>query len=85
MEITVNVPEQYLIDTDPGEFGQRMKLATALIMFQSGQISAGAACELAGVDRWTFAAECARHDIPLVEYEPGELEEEVQRLGAAIR
>lgn len=84
MQITVNVPEQYLVDTDPGEFGQRMKLSTAILMFQSGQISAGAACELAGVDRWTFAAECARHDIPLIDYDPGELEEEVQSLRASL-
>jgi predicted HTH domain antitoxin len=85
MQITVDVPEQYMIDSDPGEFGQRMKLSTALLMFQEGKISAGAACELAGIDRWTFAAECARHDIPLIDYEPGELEEEVQKLVPHIR
>jgi predicted HTH domain antitoxin len=80
MQITVDVPEQYMVDSNPGEFGRRMKLSTALLMFQSGKISAGAASELADVDRWTFAAECARHDIPLIDYDPGELDEEVQRL-----
>jgi predicted HTH domain antitoxin len=85
MRITVDVPEQYMVDSNPGEFGQRMKLSTALLMFQSGQISAGAASELAGVDRWTFAAECARHNIPLVDYDPGELDEEIQRLRPQIR
>ncbi|HEU4884407.1 MAG TPA: UPF0175 family protein [Longimicrobium sp.] len=85
MQITVDVPEQYMVDSDPGEFGQRMKLSTALLMFQSGRISAGAASELAGVDRWTFAAECARHNIPLIDYEPGELDEEIQRLRPQIR
>jgi predicted HTH domain antitoxin len=85
MQITVDVPEQYMVDSDPGEFGQRMKLSTALLMFRSGQISAGAASELAGVDRWTFAAECVRHNIPLVDYEPGELDEEIQRLRPQIR
>jgi predicted HTH domain antitoxin len=79
MQITVDVPEQYMVDSNPGEFGQRMKLSTALLMFQSGQISAGAASELAGVDRWVFAAECARHNIALIDYEPGELDEEMQR------
>lgn len=85
MQITVEVPEQYMVDSDPGEFGQRMKLSTALLMFQDGQISAGAACELAGIDRWAFAAECARHSIPLIDYEPSELEEEVRRLQPRIR
>lgn len=81
MQITVDVPEQFMVDSDPDEFGQRMKLSTALLMFQDGKISAGAACEPAGVNRWAFADECARHNIPLVDYEPGELEEEVRLLG----
>lgn len=85
MEITVEVPEQYMVDSDPEEFGRRMKLSTALLMFQSGQISAGAASELAGVDRWAFAAECARHDIPLIDYDSGELEEEIRRLRPPTR
>lgn len=68
-----------MVDSTPGEFGQRVKLSTALLMFRSGQISAGAASELAGINRWTFAAECARHDIPLIDYEAGELEEEIRR------
>lgn len=85
MQITIEVPEQYMVNSNPGEFGQRMKLSTALLMFQSGQISVGAASELAGIDRWMFAAECARHNIPLIDYEPGELDEEVQRLRPQIR
>lgn len=85
MQITVDVPEQYMVDSDPGEFGQRMKLSTALLMFQEGRISAGAACELAGVDRWVFAAECARHNIPLIDYEPGELDDEMRRLETRFR
>jgi predicted HTH domain antitoxin len=56
-----------------------MKLSTAVLMFRSGQISAGAASGLAGIDRWTFAAECVRRDIPLIDYEAGELEEEIRR------
>lgn len=80
MQITVEVPEQYLIDTDPGEFGERMKLSAALLMFRAGQISAGAACELAGVDRYTFIAECARHDIPVINYSGDDLEEEYRSL-----
>jgi predicted HTH domain antitoxin len=79
MKITVEVPQQYLVDSDPREFGQRMKLSTALLMFRAGQISAGAASELAGIDRWQFAAECARHDIPLIDYGAGELKEEMRR------
>jgi hypothetical protein len=32
------------------------------------------------VDRFTFALECQRHEIPLVDYEPGELQAEFDAL-----
>jgi predicted HTH domain antitoxin len=57
-----------------------MRLYTALFMYQSGLLSAGAACELAGVDRYTFLAECNRHEIPAMDYEEDELGEEMARL-----
>lgn len=77
MVITLEVPDQYLIDNDPAELGRRIKLYAALLMFQGGEISAGAAAELAGVDRYAFAAECQRHSIPLVDYPVEELRQEL--------
>ncbi len=72
------MPEQFLIDTSPAELGGRIKLYAALLMFRSGTLSAGAAAELAGVDRFTFAAECGRQGIPVVDYDPAELRAEVE-------
>jgi predicted HTH domain antitoxin len=80
VKITLNVPERYLVAEDPGEFGQRLALSAALWMFRSGELSAGAAAELAGVDRISFAAECQRHGIPVVDYDPQELRAEVESL-----
>lgn len=80
MKITLNVPAQYLLAEDPGEFGQRVVLFAALWMFRSGELSAGAAAELAGIDRVTFAAECQRHGIPVINYDPLELQAEVDAL-----
>lgn len=81
MQITIEVPDQYLEEEEqPGELAQRMKLSTALLMFKEEEISAGAACELAGVDRYTFLAACKKHGSPVVRYDEGELEEELQRL-----
>jgi predicted HTH domain antitoxin len=80
MQIMVEVPEQYLIDDTPATFAQRLKLYAALLMFQAGELSAGAACELAGVDRFTFLAECHRRAIPVINYSPEELREEVESL-----
>lgn len=80
MQITLGIPEQYLIDPSPIEFGKRIKLYAALVMFQSGSISAGAAYEFAGVDRFTFIAECHKRNIPLVDFAPEELDAELEDL-----
>ena len=80
MQITLNVPEQYLVDRSPAELGQRIKLLAALLMFQSGEMSAGGAAEFADVDRFTFAAECQRHGIPVSDYPPEDLEREIDGL-----
>jgi predicted HTH domain antitoxin len=47
-------------------------------MFRSGEMSAGGAAEFADVDRFTFAAECQRHGIPVIDYPPEDLESEVE-------
>jgi len=83
MQITLDVPEQYLLDSSPAEMARRIQLYAALRMFQSGEMSAGAAAEFAGVDRLTFAAECQRHEIPVVDYPAEELEAEVEALRRA--
>jgi predicted HTH domain antitoxin len=80
MQVTVDVPEGSLAGQTPAEFGNQLKLYAALLMFQSGELSAGAACELAGVDRATFLAECQRRKIPVIDYAPEELREEVEAL-----
>ncbi len=79
MKITVDVPEQYLSNADPGDFGRKVALSAALWMYRSGELSAGAAAELAGIDRLAFWAECRRHGIPVVDYDPEELRAEVSR------
>ena len=77
MVIPLEVPDQYLLDHEPAELAKRIKLYAAVLMFQSGELSAGAAAELAEVDRFTFAEECRRHGIPLVSYPAAELQAEL--------
>jgi predicted HTH domain antitoxin len=77
MRISIDVPEEYVLDQGPAEIARRLKLNAALLMFQAGEISAGGAAQLAGADRFTFAAECKRHGIPLVDYDPDELRDEL--------
>ncbi len=80
MEITLEVPNQYFVDHDPAEWARRIKLYAAMLMFQSDELSAGAAANFAGVDRYTFAAECHKHGIPLVSYPADELRAELASL-----
>ena len=68
MRITLDVPDAYTVGVDPGELGRRIKLYAAILMFQSGQLSAGGAVEFAGVDRATFFAEAATQGVPAVAY-----------------
>lgn len=56
---------------------KQMKLYTALMMYNSKQISIGAACEIAEIDRYTFIDECNKHKIPLCNYTVSEVEKDV--------
>jgi predicted HTH domain antitoxin len=84
MDITLEVPDQYLVDHDPVALGKRIKLYAAVLMFQSEELSAGAAAALAEVDRFTFAAECQKHGIPLVNYPVDDLRAELAALRNAV-
>jgi predicted HTH domain antitoxin len=76
MKLQIDVPDAYR-DEPADELARRFLLAAALRLFQDGEISGGAACELAGIDRWAFFAECGRRRIPVVDYDPAELAAEV--------
>lgn len=80
MQLLVDIPEQYLLETSTDEWVGRFKLYTALLMFQSGKLSAGAACEFANVDRYTFLQACKRHRINVIDYDAAELEIEFEHL-----
>ena len=80
MQVVLNIPDQYFIDVSTGELADRLKLSTALLMFQTGQLSAGAACEFADIDRYAFLDACLRYNIDSVDYDPDELEEELVAL-----
>lgn len=83
MEITVEVPERVLAESRPSEIADRIKLYAALMMFQSGELSAGLASQLAGMDRYAFMAECKKHGIPAVRYDPDELVSDLQAASGA--
>ena len=54
MHLTLEIPDQYIRGQNQSQIAQQIKLYAALLMFQSGQLSRGAACEFAGVDIYDF-------------------------------
>jgi predicted HTH domain antitoxin len=49
-------------------------------LHRAGELSIGAACELAGVDRYAFLDFCKRQGVVLQTQTPAELEAEFHRL-----
>ncbi len=80
MKVVVELPDKYFLDASAEELGDRLKLSTALLMFKAGELSAGAACEFAGVDRYTFYAACKSYKIAVNDYDEDELESEFDEL-----
>lgn len=80
MDVTLSVPaQQFKLDT-PVQVAQKIKLYAAVTMYQTGELSIGAACELANVDRYTFLDFLKQHNITLQVQTPDELEAEVRFL-----
>ncbi len=82
MELTVNIPEKYVINQSPTELKLLLKLNTAIDMYRNGQLSVGAAVEfVGGTDRYEFLYECKKRGVEPQTYESiEELEDEVAML-----
>jgi predicted HTH domain antitoxin len=66
------------LNRTPQELAQDMRLYSALMMFQLGKLSAGAAAELAGVPKVAFLDLCDEHGISVSEISPDDLRKEVE-------
>lgn len=76
MQISFLLPENVLVAQSYDEVVQKIRLYAALGMYQAGELSIGAACELAGVDHYTFLSFCKREGVILQTQTPEELESE---------
>ncbi len=79
MQLTIQIPDIYFVNYQKQNITKQIKLYTALMMYRSGQVSAGAACEIAEIDRYIFLAECKKHDIPVINYTIDEVKNELQQ------
>ena len=80
MEITIDLPKQTFGSETPESAAAKIKLYAALGLYQSGQLSIGAACELAGVDRFSFLELCKKEGVLLQTQSADELEAELSSL-----
>jgi len=67
MQLTLEIPDQYLKGQSQYSTARQIKLYAALLMFQSGQLSRGAACEFADVDIYDFFLACKQHQISVID------------------
>ena len=80
MQITLEIPDHVLLpQQDKTSLAQLLKLHTALLLFQSGQLSRCAACEFAGADIYTFLAACKQYHIETISTDMDEIEADVIR------
>jgi predicted HTH domain antitoxin len=79
MQITLDIPDCYVNQQNQIQITAQIKLYTALLMFQSGQLSRGAACEFANVDIYQFLQACKQHHISLINATAEAIEADVLR------
>jgi|GEM_PF-480977 predicted HTH domain antitoxin len=82
MELTVDIPDKYVILQSPEKIIRLMKLNTAIDLYQNAELSVGAATEFVGdIDRFEFLYECNKRGVEPQTYESvNELKKEVSML-----
>ncbi len=81
MQLILDIPDKFMPSTEDkkNSLSQQIRLYSALLLFQSEQLSRGAACEFADVDIYTFLAACKKHHIPTINIDPDDLEADLTR------
>jgi predicted HTH domain antitoxin len=81
MKISFSLPENQFIAESPEEATQKIRMFAALGLYQAGELSIGAASELAGLDRYDFLDFCKREGVLLHTQTPEELEADLKKFG----
>ena len=82
MQISFSLPENQFITESQEEATRKIRMYAALGLYQAGELSIGAASELAGVDRYTFLDFCKKEGVTLLTQTPEELEAEFKKFRA---
>ena len=81
MQISFSLPESQFVSESPEEATRKIRMFAALGLYQAGEVSIGAASELAGLDRYEFLEFCKREGVVLRTQTSDELEEDVRNFG----
>jgi predicted HTH domain antitoxin len=81
MQISFSIPESQFIAESPEEATQKIRMFAALGLYQAGELSIGAAGELADMDRYEFLDFCKREGVTLHTQTPDELEADLKKFG----
>ena len=82
MQISFSLPEGQFVTESPEEATRKIRMFAALGLYQAGEVSVGAASELAGLDRYEFLEFCKREGVVLRTQTPEELEQDIRNFGA---
>jgi len=79
MQISFSLPESQFVAETPEAVTQKIRTYAALGLYQAGELSIGAASELAGMDRYNFLELCKREGVTLHTQTPEELEADLKK------
>jgi len=82
MTFTVDVPDTMLraLDVSPAEASAKLRLAAAMKFYELGELSSGAAAELAGIPKPVFLTRLADFGIDAFRMKPEELDQDIESL-----
>ena len=77
--IHIDFPEdiQQILQRNDVELADDLKLYGAMMLFGQGKLSSGTAARMAGLSRVEFLLRCGEYNIPVMQLEPNDLEEEL--------
>jgi predicted HTH domain antitoxin len=81
MQISFSLPDNQFVTESPEEVTRKIRRFAALGLYQAGEVSIGAASELAGLDRYEFLEFCKQEGVVLRTQTPEELEEDLRNFG----
>jgi predicted HTH domain antitoxin len=81
MQISFSLPESQFVTESSEEATRKIRMFAALGLYQAGEISVGAASELAGLDRFEFLDFCKREGVLLRTQTADEPEADLRKFG----